>query len=327
MKKQYLILILFCLSFGDFSQSQTAINADSILQNAVTLYYSGECDSALTELNFLIKESPKSDYYLLASQASALLKKKEKAFEYLNKAIETDTTRDLYYSIYHEHAFDRMHRNRKWRTLISAQKEVNRSFELLKGYNSKLRKKLAKIHERDQRHLLKIWQTYSKNNNKVSFRILVLALKQHLLHKKNYRAVKRLFAQDDYPSKLAVGNGMSNYPFLVIQHASLEVQEKYLPLLEKAATDGDLRKGDLALLIDRVRVGNNEKQVYGSQLESLNGGGYELKPIENYEEVNIKRKEVGLGTLEEYLKTMKTLSGQEVILPVGMDLKKIKNPF
>jgi len=54
--------------------------------------------------------------------------------------------------------------------------------------------------------------------------------------------------------------------FLVIQHADLPIQEKYLPMMRKAVEDGKARPADLALLEDRVRKKKNEKQLYGSQL-------------------------------------------------------------
>jgi hypothetical protein len=324
MKKQCLILIVSIMASAGYVVSQSAMNEDSLYQNTLELYYTSEYEKALTDLEFLINEFTNQDYYLLASKVLVRLDKRDKAFNYLDKTIELDTTGNLYYTILHEHAFDKLHRYKSWRLLISQQKKVNESFETENDYNSKLRKKLAKMIERDQRHLLKIMKRYTESDGKVTFGLIVIALRQQFLQKRNMRKVSRLFSKIGYPSKSAVGSKMAGYPFLVIQHSTLEVQEKYLPVLEKAAAEGSIEKSDIALLTDRIKLGNGGKQIYGSQTTGTEDGGYKLHPIENYEEVNIRRKEVGLEPLEKYLKRMETICGSAIILPDDMDLDKIK---
>ncbi len=72
-------------------------------------------------------------------------------------------------------------------------------------------------------------------------------------------------------------------------------------MLEQAEL-GELRWSNLALTVDRIRVRKEEPQLYGSHTrrnpETME---WEVLPIEDEVNVNERRKEVGLGPLEEYL--------------------------
>jgi hypothetical protein len=90
--------------------------------------------------------------------------------------------------------------------------------------------------------------------------------------------------------------------FLVIQHSDLETQEKYLPIIQDAVKSGDARPDHLALLVDRVAIKQGRKQVYGSQF----GADPEtdetfVSPLEDPDNVDKRRAEVGLNTLQEYI--------------------------
>jgi hypothetical protein len=64
---------------------------------------------------------------------------------------------------------------------------------------------------------------------------------------------------------------------------------------------GDASTGDLAYLIDRVRVAKNLPQVYGTQIgPGPDGDVAPRTPIEDPDNVDARRAEAGLGTLEEY---------------------------
>jgi hypothetical protein len=91
--------------------------------------------------------------------------------------------------------------------------------------------------------------------------------------------------------------------FLVIQHANSAIQEKYLPLLREAVKKGSARGADLALLEDRVALGNGKKQVYGSQITSYEGSNKTyVSPLEDPDNVDKRRAEVGLPPMKVYLR-------------------------
>jgi hypothetical protein len=89
--------------------------------------------------------------------------------------------------------------------------------------------------------------------------------------------------------------------FLVIQHSDLSTQEKYLPIMREAVKNKKALPGDFALLVDRVAISKGKNQIYGSQVNSFDGQHYYLLPLENPDSVDIKRTEVGLSPLADYL--------------------------
>ncbi|MBX7108515.1 MAG: hypothetical protein K1X61_07710 [Chitinophagales bacterium] len=96
----------------------------------------------------------------------------------------------------------------------------------------------------------------------------------------------------------------SNYVcYIVIQHAPIEKQKKYLPMLMQSVADDESRSVDLAYLQDRVLMRENKKQIYGSQLvPDKETGGWKFYPIEDEKNVNIRRAKIGLEPMEEYAK-------------------------
>lgn len=62
-----------------------------------------------------------------------------------------------------------------------------------------------------------------------------------------------------------------------------------------------------AYLTDRVLINSGEKQIYGTQLQiNSNSTSYEVKLTIDLENLNLRRKEVGLNTIEEYIEIMNT---------------------
>lgn len=93
--------------------------------------------------------------------------------------------------------------------------------------------------------------------------------------------------------------------FLVIQHADLEVQEKYIPSLKLAVAEGKASAANLALMEDRIAVRKGEPQIYGSQVGNDSGTNQSfIFPIMNPENLDKRRAEVGLPPYSEYLEDM-----------------------
>jgi len=106
-----------------------------------------------------------------------------------------------------------------------------------------------------------------------------------------------------WPGKALVGDDGAHAAWLLVQHADLEpaFQKKCLGLLTTAVEKKDASAQDMAYLTDRVRVAEKKPQVYGTQFDESDGK-LVLKPIEDEEHVDERRKEVGLSPLREYLK-------------------------
>ncbi len=69
-----------------------------------------------------------------------------------------------------------------------------------------------------------------------------------------------------YPGKSMVGEKFDYVIWMVIQHADLSYQEKYLPLIAKTVQAGELNKTPLKMLLDRIYHKRTGSQLFGSQI-------------------------------------------------------------
>jgi hypothetical protein len=105
-----------------------------------------------------------------------------------------------------------------------------------------------------------------------------------------------------WPGEDIIGWAGNSTLWTVIQHSTLENQEKYLPIMREAVKNGKARPAQLALLEDRILVSKGKEQIYGSQARTDSLGVYKLYPIEDERNVNKRRFSAGLGPLQWYAK-------------------------
>jgi hypothetical protein len=105
-----------------------------------------------------------------------------------------------------------------------------------------------------------------------------------------------------WPGEEIIGWPGGSAIWAVIQHSTLENQEKYLPLIREAVKNGKARRAQLALLEDRILVGKGKEQIYGTQAGTDSLGIYKLYPIKDERNVNKRRFSAGLGPLQWYSK-------------------------
>ena len=122
----------------------------------------------------------------------------------------------------------------------------------------------------------------------------------------NQIQVRKILDERGWLGPEVVGERGNATLFLVIQHADLETQIKYLPMMRKAVSKGNARGRDLALLEDRVALGQGKQQIYGSQIwENKETGLPYVAPLRDPKNVNQRRKEIGLMPIELYLRRWK----------------------
>ncbi len=118
----------------------------------------------------------------------------------------------------------------------------------------------------------------------------------------NLIKVKSILDRHGWLGADVVGDFGNSTLFLVIQHSDQTTQEKYLPMLREAVKVGNAQRSALALLEDRVALGQGRKQIYGSQIgRDLETKEYYVRPLEDPDTVDQRRSEVGLNTMSEYL--------------------------
>ena len=116
------------------------------------------------------------------------------------------------------------------------------------GYDVELVKLMASLLEKDQ-----------------EFRMSDIG-KQQLVDQKNISIIDSLFqVYESYIGKTLVGEKYQGVMKIVIQHADLGDQVKYLPIVHQAVKDSELSSSFLKLLIDRVYNRKYGYQIFGSQ--------------------------------------------------------------
>ena len=118
----------------------------------------------------------------------------------------------------------------------------------------------------------------------------------------NQIAVTKIIDEYGWLGKEVVSPKGNMALFLVIQHAPLETQVKYLPIMREAVQKGKANAANLALMEDRVALRQGGKQIYGSQIGTNRETGEQyLLPLTDPRKVDERRESVGLGPITEYM--------------------------
>lgn len=123
--------------------------------------------------------------------------------------------------------------------------------------------------------------------------------------------LKNLIDTRGWPGYKLVYKDGAQAAWLLAQHADLDpdFQQQVLELLEKAVLEKDASPSHLAYLVDRVRTGRDQKQLYGTQFIKEDGHWLPA-PIEDEANVDARRQRIGLGTLAEYAEQIRDAYAQ-----------------
>jgi hypothetical protein len=128
--------------------------------------------------------------------------------------------------------------------------------------------------------------------------------KMERIDKDNLAWFKGVVQSKGWPTKSMVGSDGAVGAFLIAQHAGsdLEFMNVCLGHLRKAHKAGEAEGQWVALMTDRLLImREKKKQLYGTQLTAKDGQ-LVPQPIEDEENVDARRKEMGLPPLADYLK-------------------------
>jgi hypothetical protein len=308
MRKDPIITIIGLLIFS-FSFGQTNPKYDSILEKAepfienkdwlkAAQIYS-EAFKAVGNNGFL------SDKYNLSmcqerydlARMWAMANQPDSAFPQLFEAISNIYISDLNFVNYLmiDTCFISLHYDKRW---------------------TEFAKKLMVIKNNFDETLISILDTIYNEDQSIRFQIEAIAARQgyecdsvHAIEKIMFKKdsvhliqIKKILDEKGWLGPAKIGIEGNRTLWLVIQHSKLAVQEKYLPMMREAVKNKDAFAMNLALLEDRVAIGQGKKQMYGSQLgyDSIAGTLYPL-PLIDPDNVDKRRSEVGLDSLQDYL--------------------------
>lgn len=125
--------------------------------------------------------------------------------------------------------------------------------------------------------------------------------------------------------------GLSSHSYeaiwLIVDHADLEQQKHYLPLMEQAASEGLIDADDYATLTDRIKMKEGKPQKYGTQSYSLTMDGKQIIyiwPVEDPEKLDEFRKEIKTISIKKYVRLLKKTTGCEVIYDSKLTVEQMK---
>jgi hypothetical protein len=229
----------------------------------------------------------------------ALAGNTDSAFHYLFGAAEKNSY-DNYSHITTDTDLDTIHKDPRWEKVLAIVSKNKEKAEA--NYNKPVLAILDIIYKDDQRTRKGIVELIKKEgmeSDTVKARLKEMDMYDSI----NLVKTQKILDEYGWPGFDQVGRIGALTIFLVIQHSPLRVQQKYLPAMREAVKNKQASAANLALLEDRVALGEGRKQIYGSQIHSdkITNQPF-LAPLEDPDHVDERRKAVGLGSLAEYLK-------------------------
>jgi hypothetical protein len=282
------------------SATAYAQNYNSIVQQARSALNKKDYKTASTQfqLAFVLAQDNYADLYDAACVA-ALVKDKNRAFEWLNLSIDSGWSNLEHLKT--DSDLVSLHTDARWPKIIAHLK--SKVAEQEKQYDQKLKTQLEQIYDEDQ-NLRKQLVAIEKKSGYSSKNTEVLSKQIEEKDAVNFKAVETILTEHGWLGPSQVGSKASQTLFLVIQHADEEARRKYVPMLREAVKEKKARAESLALMEDRVAVEAGEKQIYGSQLNIIDGKPT-LRPLEDPDHLDERRATMGMSTIAEYLDNWK----------------------
>ncbi|AXY72973.1 hypothetical protein D3H65_02875 [Paraflavitalea soli] len=122
--------------------------------------------------------------------------------------------------------------------------------------------------------------------------------------------MENIFNRYGFPGYDLVGKDGSHHYWLMVQHCDKwpAFQEKVLTAMKKQVDKKNASPSDYAYLTDRVLLNTGRKQIYATQVTYNTDSCQALpRPTQDSLLINVHRKEMGLGSIEEYLNTMSSM--------------------
>ncbi len=143
------------------------------------------------------------------------------------------------------------------------------------------------------------------------------------MHEANADALAQIVAERGWPTEERVGADGAEAAWLIVQHAISRPALCRTTLIElnRLADAGKAPRWQAAYLEDRIRVFEGRPQRYGTSFDWDDEGQISPRPIEEPEQVEERRRMVGLGPLEEEAARHRQESRSE-FRPADMDARR-----
>ena len=192
-----------------------------------------------------------------------------------------------------------LHSDKRWKKILRTINKNKKEKE--KKFDKKLIKQLSQIRVDDQydRSLLQgIESEYGRTSKQMDSIWELIEYKDSI----NVLKVLKILDKRGWLGPEIIGSDGVTTMFLVIQHANINTQELYLPMLRSACKENKLDPSDLAMLEDRVALGKGQLQIYGTQIGfDENKNEYYLLPVIDPDNLDTRRASVNLDPIYSYV--------------------------
>lgn len=256
------------------------------------LYYESGIlyDSAL-----VIKKGiyPLSSYHISATKSWARANDKNRAFYHLFLAIEKGWV--TINNINDSEDLVSLKIDPRWIVAINEIREKNAKYKEIVN-------KLEVIRSQDQ-FLRQLISCAKENSNIDSNEMYLIYETMGKYDSLNLILVEKIVSDYGWLAVNKIGDRANQTLWAVIQHCSKEdIQQKYLPIIKNSVLKGETPASQYAFLVDRIAVNSGELQVFGTQIcTDTTTKEKSVCPLQNPNQVDERRKEIGFEPLNEYL--------------------------
>ncbi len=301
MKSLNLLFVLSILFVGCAGGGDSSVEYNAFIRQADSLYMVGNYAMANNSFDnaFKFKKSIQDTHLYNGACVAALAGDADKAFARLEMRMKRD--KDWYTEDpMRDGDLASLHSDARWSEYVAEMSERKERIE--SKYDRPLRAQLKDIARKDQ----EVRYAYIGALQSGDALAADSLLKQmQYVDSVNHAAIYAILDARGWVGRDVIGDACEVF-WLVIQHSSMESQRKYLPMFHEAVKRGELDASAVAMMEDRVAVFEGRPQKYGSQVEQNESGEYVPFELLDAQRVDEWRKEVGMESLDEYLKNMNT---------------------
>lgn len=135
--------------------------------------------------------------------------------------------------------------------------------------------------------------------------LVVKALRQQFAADDSVMLIKMLSIVNTYGwrGKAYFGEASSMALLITFMHAGISYQKKYFSLMKEAALKGNLPPEGFAMIADCIALHDSGQQLYGTQFRFRRGvpGYAEPFPVASPEELDVRRKQIGLEPYQQFI--------------------------
>lgn len=291
--KTYPLQILLLLAALLTACSKPAMNLSECVHKADSCYAAADYKGATDWYTLALKSDDAMPmHYYNAACCAAQAQETDKAIDFLKRLQKKDKQ---WYSRKLEQDPDLMplHEARGWDKIVATNLQRRTADEA--RYEHPLYEQLLAMAEEDQTVRQAYIQAYYSGTKEQQDSLLAQMLRTDTLH---MQFVDSLLTARGWISRDVVGEANSTI-WLVVQHYGLDMWKKYLPIFQDAAANGELDRGAVAMLEDRILTTEGQPQRYGTQCYRDENGTH-FSPIADTLHLDSLRASVGLCPMAEY---------------------------